>query len=89
MSKKDFKVKGGFDSLIGGEIDEHPKKEKRITRAATFVIERIIHEKIRTIAFLEDVRLSHVVDKALSEYADRYENIHGKLKVPRITEDTN
>ena len=82
MSKKDFKVKGGFSSLIDEEPQEVIKK-KRTTKSVTFIIEKSTHEKIRTIAFLEDIKLSHVVDRALLEYVNCYEDTHGKLKAPK------
>ncbi len=85
MSKKNFKI--GFDALLGEKENsaEEPSvsSNKEIKKVSTTVMTDITTiEKIRFIAFWQRRNIKDVMSTAFNEYINKYESIHGEIKIP-------
>lgn len=84
MAKKDFKTVA-TKTLKGAEVvtrqTEEPKtKTKAATKAATFKYSPVHLEKLRALSFYEKRLIQEIVGEALSDYFEKYEKEHGKIK---------
>jgi len=93
MGKKSFT--GGLNSLLG-ENDKpkrgRPKtSKKKITKTsqegtkeketrATFIVNEELLEKLKAIAYWDRKLIKEVVDTALQDRVDKYENKNGEIK---------
>jgi len=95
MTKKNFK--GGLDSLLGDQPEKakrgRPKTSTRvITKSsqegtkeneirATFIVKEDLLEKLKAIAYWDRVLIKDVVNTALQDAIDNYENKNGTIKL--------
>jgi len=49
---------------------------------ATFIVKEDSLEKLKAIAYWDRIQIKEVLSSALSEYLERYEKKHGKVKTP-------
>lgn len=60
------------------------KSTRQGTRAgearATFIVNEATHEKIKAIAYWDRLQIKEVIDEALSQYVNQYEQQHGFVK---------
>ncbi len=94
MSKKNFT--GGLSSLLGDQPEKpkrgRPKTSTReITKSsqegtkenetrATFILNEALLEKLKAIAYWDRSLIKEVVNTALQEAVDKYEQANGKIK---------
>lgn len=94
MSKKSFT--GGLNSLMGDQKEKakrgRPQKVfKEITKSsqegtkenetrATFIVGEELLDKLKAVAYWERKLIKEVINKALQEAVDKYENENGVIK---------
>jgi hypothetical protein len=94
MSKKNFT--GGLSSLLGDEKEKAKRGRpqtvfKEITKSsqegtkenetrATFIVGEDLLEKLKAIAYWDRKLIKEVINKALQEAVDKYENENGVIK---------
>lgn len=97
MSKKDFK--GGLSSLLGEEekpkVGRPQSSQREITKSsqegtkenetrATFIVNELLLDKLKAIAYWERKLIKEVVNTALEEAILKYEAKNGEIKtLPR------
>lgn len=79
MTKKNFKAP--FDSLLGEELP----KEKNIVEEtrATFIVKKFNIERLKAIAYWERKAIKDVLDEALNNYIQNYEETKGPIQLPK------
>jgi len=84
MSKKDFSR--GLDSLLGeGSTTktgkpQTPAQRKTKEIRATFIVNEVKLEKIKSLARTEGILIKDILDKALKDFILKWETKHGKIK---------
>jgi predicted ArsR family transcriptional regulator len=94
MSKKNFT--GGLNSLLGDQKEKAKRGRpqtvfKEITKSsqegtkenetrATFIVGEELLDKLKAIAYWERKLIKEVINKALQEAVDKYENENGVIK---------
>ena len=82
MGKKNFKT--SFDSLLLGEGSKSTSvkaSEKEVR--ATFIVKASHIDKLKAISYWERKMIKNVIDEALKEYIDSYEQNKGPIQVPK------
>lgn len=86
MAAKYFKT--SFDKLLGGHSDDEskspstwPKVPKKETRA-TFIVDKDILLKLRSISFWERKKIKSVVNDAFATFISTYEKKNGTVQTP-------
>lgn len=49
----------------------------------TFIVRKDLVDKVKGIAYFEDLRYGDVVNSALEEYTSKYEKKNGRIKLPK------
>ena len=85
MSKKTFKNKGGFDSLLEANSDEAiAATQKALTKPrlekVTFRIDETIMTEVRNIAYWERLSISEILKDAAELKIEKYIKINGDIK---------
>ena len=94
MSKKDFT--GGLNSLLGDQPEKPKRgrpvtQTKEITKSsqegtkeketrATFIVNEELLDKLKAIAYWDRVLIKDVVNTALQDIVDKYEEKNGVIK---------
>ncbi len=87
MSKKNFK--GGLDSLLGENgkssktttpIKKTIEKVKQSNTRATFVVDEVLLDKIRAIAYWERSEIKDIVNQSFSDTVKKYEKKNGPIE---------
>ncbi len=94
MSKKDFT--GGLNSLLGDQPEKpkrgRPKTSTRVVTKssqegtkeketrATFIVNEELLDKLKAIAYWDRVLIKDVVNTALQDIVDKYEEKNGVIK---------
>ena len=94
MSKKDFT--GGLNSLLGDQPEKPKRgrpvtQTKEITKSsqegtkeketrATFIVNEELLDKLKAIAYWDRKLIKEVVDTALQDIVDKYEEKNGVIK---------
>ena len=90
MSKKSFK--GGFEGLLNGPAENTQKSTPLDSKVspiiveevrATFIVDQAKYDKLKTISFLERMKIKETLDNALGSYIKQYEKENGKLSPPK------
>ena len=84
MSKKTFKNKGGFDSLLETNNEESiANKEKFFTKPklekVTFRIEEKLMTEIRNMAYWERQNISEILKSSIELKIEKYQKINGPI----------
>lgn len=84
MSKKTFKNKGGFDSLLDTNNDEGIENKQRIITKSilekvTFRIDEKIMTDVRNIAYWERQSISEILKDSIELKIEKYRKINGKI----------
>ena len=86
MAKKNFKT--GFDKLLGEPSEKEtkssstlPKVLKEETRA-TFIVNKELLIKLKSISFWERKRIKSVVNDAFKIFIATYEKKNGTVQIP-------
>ena len=86
MAKKDFKT--GFDKLLGEPSGDEsqassalPKVLKEETRA-TFIVDKELLIKLKSISFWERKKIKSVVNDAFEIFISTYEKKNGAVQIP-------
>ncbi|PIZ32816.1 MAG: hypothetical protein COY39_04430 [Alphaproteobacteria bacterium CG_4_10_14_0_8_um_filter_37_21] len=84
MSKKTFKNKGGFDSLLETNNEESiANKEKIFTKPklekVTFRIEEKLMTEIRNMAYWERQNISEILKSSIELKIEKYQKINGPI----------
>ena len=84
MSKKTFKNKGGFDSLLETNNEESiANKEKIFTKPklekVTFRIEEKLMTEIRNMAYWERQNISEILKSSIEIKIEKYQKINGPI----------
>jgi hypothetical protein len=97
MSKKDFK--GGLGSLLGDtptpKVGRPKTSTREITKSsqegtkenetrATFIVNEDLLDKLKAIAYWERILIKDVINNAMGQYIDEYENKNGDInQIPK------
>jgi len=84
MSKKDFS--GGLGTVLGEgpttkkAKPQTPVQSKTKEIRATFIVNEVKLEKIKSLARTEGILIKDILDKALKDFISKWEAKHGKIK---------
>ena len=82
MTKKNFKT--SFDSLLLGDENNNirTKNDEREIRA-TFIVKTSHIDKLKAISYWERKMIKNIIDEALKNYIDSYEQNKGHIQLPK------